>query len=74
MLGLREMNNSMVTFKLETKGRPELHVRTDTEQAHRPQFPPRCPRGHGDTTGTIQSTPLPPDSVTWRQEVKGPSV
>lgn len=29
VLGLRE-----VTFKLETKGHPELHVKTDTEQGH----------------------------------------
>lgn len=34
MPGLGEMNNSVVTFKLETRGHPELHVRTDTVQGH----------------------------------------
>lgn len=34
VLRLREMNNIVVTFKLETKGHPELSVRTDTEQGH----------------------------------------
>lgn len=43
VLGLREMNNS-VTFKLETKGHPELHVRTDTEQGHFTM--PKEPWGH----------------------------
>lgn len=48
MLGLREMEDGVVTFKLETKEYPELWVKTDLEQGHWPQLPPQRPGSHGD--------------------------